>query len=112
MIFLPKLPCVDLSTVVIPRAKDLLTEYEITLPKEIYVHCWDPKLVTTVLMKLDPLIDMKAIFILMDCESFTLTGLNALMFLYHVWITAGMNSPFPSLVNQPWSHIRIVSKSG
>ena len=86
------------------RSKDILGYYHVTLPSELFVHCWDAKMVTSVFMKCDPQLDFTTVFAAMDCEEFILPSQASLIFLSQVWETAGMEGSILSLLNHVWKH--------
>lgn len=102
MICLLKSCCILSLLFIILRSRDILADYKIVLPKDIFVHCWDAKMVTVVLKKLDPSIDFQKVFALMDCEAFTLVNQSSLQFLVEVWKEAGMPNSIVSLLNTQW----------
>lgn len=59
-------------------------------------------MVTAVLKKLDPSLDFKKVFALMDCDAFTLANQSSLQFVVEVWKEAGMSNSIVSLLSNQW----------
>ena len=108
-ILLYSLLFLSLSPSSLYRSKDILGFYNIQLPEDPLVHCWDGALVTTVLKKLDPSLDFQLVFDKMDCSDFALSSQNALLFLLQVWKTAGLKHSILSLLEKPWHHQGMLS---
>lgn len=99
-----QLPLYDCIVSVMGRSKDILASFDIKLPKELLVHCWDPAMVVRALKHFDSALDFQQVFDALDCEGFTVSNAAALQFLVNVWKAAGLQGSITMLLHKQWTY--------
>ena len=86
------------------RSKEILSSFDIVLPKDLVVRCWDPVMVVHVFKQMDSALDFQKVFERMDCKSFVITTPTALQFLVKAWKAAGLKGSISSLLQKQWKY--------